>query len=878
MQSVWWESPIVSGDKPEARSGHSFTSLGDRFILFGGSGRGANGKAQAFNDVKELDTSVRRIALVNQVASHSILLLQDSDEYKWKELVASNPPPPRARHAALALDDRRVLVFGGINKRIRYSDVWVLDIEEKAWKQIEPAADPEFGSPEPRAHFSSTRFGTKIFIFGGYLGSGIVSNDLWILHTDAEGFRWENITTKIEGTGPTPRFDHSCFKYPIEPNSSSYDKLVIMGGRDLSTSFNDSHMLDLSKMCWENDIQAPCLPFEVSNNVCDGIESVPFHKVFSFGGKKGMMQYLNSVDVMDAGSQIWSTPPVDHGVAPEGREDCAWAFDVKTCSLLIFGGWANRWLGDLIKLNVSPIIGPPYACTGIEPDGGPVFGSTELIVKGLRFKEQGKIQVKFGNNEKNEVIVDAEYVDAETIKVRTPNYESYGALSVDVKVSIGGEGWTVNKVKFGYFANTSARNCIAYGPGLLDTGIMGIEMPFLIQSIDTQGEKRTTGGDTFAIRVVSPDGKIEGAARVSDLHNGMYEVHYSAPTAGKYHVHVTFAELSTNEQVPIRGSPFTVELTDPWKKHRVGGATPATRKGCTLVNVGGELVLYGGDKAGVSVCTTAEDSDWKWSAAAVSGDAPPSRTNHTSTILSSGDEVVVFGGVSMDSGNELNDLYYLSKNEDGWSWSHPAESKPYIRHPTEDKGAEDAAPAEEGEDQSPPGPQVPLPVTARGVHAAVAVDRDLYVFGGDNSGDLLKEFAICDLGDRESASWIEPILKGDVPPPVKGTAVVLSGNKIFMFGGIISNPETNAAETTDQLVVLEISGPNDLTAVINPPISSSAKPAPRSQATMVEYSPGRVFLYGGFNAASKPLNDGWMLDVTSMSWEMVYNGETDQPR
>lgn len=104
---------------------------------------------------------------------------------------------------------------------------------------------------------------------------------------------------------------------------------------------------------------------------------------------------MHALQVMDCGSQVWSTPPVDHGVAPCGREDSAWVFDVKTCSLLIFGGWANRWLGDTIKLNVSPIIGPPYACTEIEPKSGPVFGSTELIVKGLRFK-QGAIKVKFG--------------------------------------------------------------------------------------------------------------------------------------------------------------------------------------------------------------------------------------------------------------------------------------------------------------------------------------------------------------------------------------------------------------------------------------------------------------------------------------------------
>lgn len=56
-------------------------------------------------------------------------------------------------------------------------------------------------------------------------------------------------------------------------------------------------MLDLNNWAWENETQPPSLPYDICNNVCDGIESVPYHKVFSFGGKKGMMQYSNSVEV-----------------------------------------------------------------------------------------------------------------------------------------------------------------------------------------------------------------------------------------------------------------------------------------------------------------------------------------------------------------------------------------------------------------------------------------------------------------------------------------------------------------------------------------------------------------------------------------------------
>ena len=39
-------------------------------------------------------------------------------------------------------------------------------------------------------------------------------------------------------------------------------------------------------------------------------------------------------------------------------------------------------------------------------------------------------------------------------RVKTPNYELWGALAVDVRLNISGEGWTVNKLQFSYFANT----------------------------------------------------------------------------------------------------------------------------------------------------------------------------------------------------------------------------------------------------------------------------------------------------------------------------------------------------------------------------------------------------------------------------------------
>jgi len=89
----------------------------------------------------------------------------------------------------------------------------------------------------------------------------------------------------------------------------------------------------------------------------------------------------------------------------------------------------------------------------ISPTSGPVFGETEMTIKGLLF-QPGKVQVRFGNSEKNQVVVDGEFVDSETIRCKTANYQQFGAMPVDVRIDINGQGWTVNKMAFSYFANT----------------------------------------------------------------------------------------------------------------------------------------------------------------------------------------------------------------------------------------------------------------------------------------------------------------------------------------------------------------------------------------------------------------------------------------
>lgn len=81
------------------------------------------------------------------------------------------------------------------------------------------------------------------------------------------------------------------------------------------------------------------------------------------------------------------------------------------------------------------------------------------------------------------------------------------------------------------------------------------------------------------VRVVAAEGEMQGGSRIVDLHNGLYEVLYTAPATGAFLVHVEYADAGPNPvPVGIRGSPFAVECTDPWTKYRVLGALPARRQ------------------------------------------------------------------------------------------------------------------------------------------------------------------------------------------------------------------------------------------------------------------------------------------------------------
>ncbi|TRY58358.1 hypothetical protein DNTS_034202 [Danionella cerebrum] len=105
-----WYQPIVEGDRPLPRFGHSTTLLSNKMIIFGG-----RQTATYLSDLHILDLGFMEYTAV-----------------KYKDL----PPLARGFHAALPVSDNRVLISGGCSAVGALQDLHLFNIENSSWTSL----------------------------------------------------------------------------------------------------------------------------------------------------------------------------------------------------------------------------------------------------------------------------------------------------------------------------------------------------------------------------------------------------------------------------------------------------------------------------------------------------------------------------------------------------------------------------------------------------------------------------------------------------------------------------------------------------------------------------------------------------------------------
>ncbi|XP_026869803.2 kelch repeat-containing protein [Electrophorus electricus] len=159
-----WYQPIVIGNKPPPRSGHSACVMQGKIFIFGGWDTPV-----CFNDMFQLDLCLMEFSAVQ---------------------TSGSTPSPRSWHGCAALSDSCFLVHGGYNGNVALSDAFIFNTDTSCWTSL--ALSPL--TSEPRAGHSIITMATTcikgfsgeqeesssqaLLIFGGGDNEGSFFSDL----------------------------------------------------------------------------------------------------------------------------------------------------------------------------------------------------------------------------------------------------------------------------------------------------------------------------------------------------------------------------------------------------------------------------------------------------------------------------------------------------------------------------------------------------------------------------------------------------------------------------------------------------------------------------------------------------------------------------
>ncbi|XP_028285222.1 kelch repeat-containing protein [Parambassis ranga] len=108
--SIWYQ-PIVTGDKPSPRSGHSACVMQERKIyVFGGWDTPI-----CYNDMYMLDLGFMEFSAVK---------------------TSGKAPSPRSWHGSAVLSDTKFLIHGGYNGNNALSDAFIFDTDTNSWTEV----------------------------------------------------------------------------------------------------------------------------------------------------------------------------------------------------------------------------------------------------------------------------------------------------------------------------------------------------------------------------------------------------------------------------------------------------------------------------------------------------------------------------------------------------------------------------------------------------------------------------------------------------------------------------------------------------------------------------------------------------------------------
>lgn len=264
--------------------------------------------------------------------------------------------------------------------------------------------------------------------------------------------------------------------------------------------------------------------------------------------------------------------------------------------------------------------------------------------------------------------------------------------------------------------------------------------------------------------------------------------------------------------------------------NKTTGTMPTKRFKHTATVLGKVIIFIGGQETDTKRFNEIiyYDTETKsFSQPTVKGDKVPNFSRHTSCLV--GSKVYIFGG--FDGHGTNFDLATFDPYARSWCNVSKAAQKGI----------------------TPP---------SRTNHAAAAVGKNMYIFGGNNNNDEGKYQVLDDLSmlDTVTMTWSRPKTTGTAPCARSGHTLTAIGKKLYLFGGGVWNEREGWIHKFNDLYVLDTETLHWTKPDCQGKIDTSTFP--------ISFAVGRfLFIFGG---GSKPLhsvtNDLYILDTVTLTW------------
>ncbi|XP_021615867.1 kelch domain-containing protein 3 isoform X2 [Manihot esculenta] len=162
------------------------------------------------------------------------------------------------------------------------------------------------------------------------------------------------------------------------------------------------------------------------------------------------------------------------------------------------------------------------------------------------------------------------------------------------------------------------------------------------------------------------------------------------------------------------------------------------------------------------------------------------------------------------------------------------------------------------------------PPTPRDSHSCTTVGDNLFVFGGTDGMNPLKDLHIL---DTSSHTWISPTVRGEGPEAREGHSAALVGKRLFIFGGCGKSSNNNVEVYYNDIFIL-----NTETFVWKQAATSGTPPSARDSHTCSSWN-NKIVVVGGEDGHDYYLSDVHILDAETLVWkELNTTGQKLPPR